>query len=221
VSRRGAAPRRRAGRGRASAGDRRRELFLDEYSFFEVPDPKLGGTVRSFYDSHHPVYAPLLARLRGIATEDEVSAALGTTWPEYHTYAKLDLPDEPEEHEVDAAMARLQELSCTDLTARVLGAAIAARDAGGEFVIRGGHRGGRELERTAPFRERLLRLYDLLASRIPAGRRTLVWDSGPVPTRFNVRAAELTAAILNTMIGWSARALTAADVKSRVQKRRR
>jgi len=67
---------------------------------------------------------------------------------------------------------------------------------------------------------RALALYDLLASRIPVRRHTREWGRGIVAARYNVRAAALTADVLNTT-GWSSRFLTAADVKSRIQKRRR
>jgi hypothetical protein len=151
-------------------------------------------------------YARLRAAVVEVATEDEVSAALGTRWPWYRGATGPD---------------SLHEEPSGDLALRVLKAYHAARQVGAGLSLRGSPiRGGRYrgIQKTAAFGARVLALYDLFASRIPMRRRTLLWAQGPVPGRFNVRAAALVASVLNTT-GWSSRMLSASDVLGRVQRR--
>jgi hypothetical protein len=143
------------------------------------------------------------AALRGIATEEEVSAALGTPWPS-HEWSGPRPESDPFE--------------------RLFRAYLAAKEAGGVLHIRGNpfrDEGIKGFQKTRAFTDAALRLYDLLASRIPPRRRTLAWDKGPVACRFNMRAAKLTADILNTLPCWCDPPITADDIKSRVQKRGR
>ncbi len=97
----------------------------------------------------------------------------------------------------------------------------AARDVGGELRLRGlrirnGEADG--IEKTKPFNDRALALYDLFSSRIPVPPRTPDWAEKPVSAKFNTKAAALAAAVLLTT-GWCSRPLSRANILARVQRR--
>ena len=152
-------------------------------------------------------------RLRGIATEDEISALLGTPWPFYRGATSV---------------KTLPRIPDSEFTVKIMDAHIHAWRVGGRFVLRGSPIRGRELtggyQKTHAFGEIACRLYDLLASRIPPNRRKTLSDNDATPSstvfcRFSMRAANLAADILNACPTWCDPYITGADIKSRVQAR--